>query len=79
VNELELSNPHNAFEIAANALPPEQKKTGFEMAAELALPDKNLTVEKKKMLDTLKDRLSINNDFAKQAIRNQTEIKQNSS
>lgn len=79
VNEMKVSGSQKAIEIAADALTPEQRNIGFELAVGVALPDKNLTAEKRKMLDTLKDRLSINNDFAKQAIRNKTEIKQNSS
>jgi hypothetical protein len=79
VNEMGLRDPHKALEIAADALTPEQKKTAFELAVKVALPDKNLTAEKRKMLDMLKDRLSISTDFVEKAIRNQTEIKQNSS
>ena len=79
VNEMEVGGPHKALEIAADALTTEQKKTAFELAVEVALADKNLTAEKKKMLDTLKDRLSISSDSVEQAIRNKIEIKQNSS
>ena len=78
VNEMEVRDPHQVMELVADALTPEQKKTAFELAVEVALPDKILTTEKRKMLDTLKDRLSIGTDFVEQAIRKQTEIKQNS-
>jgi hypothetical protein len=73
VNEMEVRGPHKALEIAAKALTPEQKKTAFELAVEVTLTDKNLTAEKRKMLDTLKDRLSISTDFVEKTIRNQTE------
>ena len=79
VNEMAVCDPHKALELAADALTPEQKKTAFVLAVEVALPDNNLTVEKRKMLDTLKDRLSISSDSVEQAIRNKIEIKQNSS
>jgi hypothetical protein len=62
------------LELAADALTPEQKKTAFELAVEVALPDKNLTAEKRKMLDTLKDRLSVSSEFAEAVIRNKTEV-----
>ena len=78
VNEMELRDPHKVMELAADALTPEQKKTAFELAVEVALTDKNLTAEKRKMLDTLKDQLSISNEFVEKAIRNQTENMQNS-
>jgi hypothetical protein len=79
VNEMEVRDPHKALELAADALTPEQKKTAFELAVEVTLTDKNLTAEKRKMLDTLKDRLSINTDIVEKATRNQTDNKQNSS
>ena len=72
VNEMEVRDPHKVMELAADALTPEQKKTAFELAMEVALTDKNLTAEKRKMLDTLKDRLSISNEYVEKAIRNQT-------
>jgi hypothetical protein len=41
-------------------------------------PDSKITVlQIKKMLDTLKERLSITSDFAEQALRNKIENKQN--
>ena len=77
VNEMGVRDPHKALELAAKALTPDQKKTAFELAVKVALPDKNLTAEKRKMLDTLKDRLSISTDFVEKTIRNQTENMQN--
>jgi hypothetical protein len=74
VNEMEVRDPHKALEIAVDALTPEQKKTAFELAVEVALPDKNLTAEKRKMLDTLKDRLSISNELANEVINNKTDV-----
>jgi hypothetical protein len=78
VNEMEVRDPHEVMNYAADALAPEQKQIAFELAVKVALPDHSLTAERKIMLDTLKDRLSISSDFVEQAIRNQTEIKQNS-
>jgi hypothetical protein len=68
VNEMGASDPLKALEIAADALTPEQKKAAFELAVEVALPDKNLTAAKKKMFDTLKERLSISNELAQELI-----------
>jgi hypothetical protein len=76
VNAMEASDPHRALEIAADALTPEQKKIGFELAVEVAPPDKGLTEDKKKILDIIKARLSASNEFAQQTIGNTTEIKQ---
>jgi len=73
VNELKVRDPQKALEIAAEALTPEQKNIGFELAVEVALPDKKLSAAKKKMLDTLKERLSIDSDFAQQTIGNKIE------
>jgi hypothetical protein len=73
VNELEVRDPQKALEIAAEALTPEQRNIGFELAVEVALPDKKLSAAKKKMLDTLKERLSIDSDFAQQTIGNKIE------
>ncbi len=76
VNEMEVGDPDKALEIAAAALTPEQKKTGFELAVEVTLPVKNLTVtgDNKKMLAILKDRLSISDEFAEQTIGKRTEF-----
>ena len=79
VNEMKLSGSQKAIEFATDTLTPEQRKIGFELAVEVALPDKSLTAEKEKMLDALKNRLSISKDFVEHTIRNQTEIKQDSS
>ena len=75
VNEMEAKGPYKALETAAAALTPEQKNIGFELAVEVALPDKNLSAAKQKILETLKDRLSISREFAEQAIRNKIENK----
>jgi hypothetical protein len=74
VNEMEVSGPYKALKIAIDALAPEQKKTAFELAVEVALPDNNLTDEKRRMFDTLKDRLSISNELAEKIIGNKTEV-----
>jgi hypothetical protein len=74
VNEMEVCDPHKALELAADALTPEQKKIAFELAVDVALPDRNLTDEKRRMFDTLKDRLSISNKLAEKIIRNKTEV-----
>jgi hypothetical protein len=74
VNEMEVCNPYKALEIAADVLTPEQKKTAFGLAVEVALPDKKLTDEKRRMFEILKDRLSVSSEFAEAVIRNKTEV-----
>jgi hypothetical protein len=68
VNAMKASDPHKALDTAADALTREQRDIGFELAVEVALPDKELTEDKHKMLDTLKARLSVSNEFAEQAL-----------
>ena len=48
VNDLEVRDPQKALEIAAEALTPEQKNIGFELAVEVVLPDKKLSAAKKR-------------------------------
>ena len=74
VNEMEVRDPHKVMEVAANALTPEQKKTAFELAVEVALLVRNITDDKEKVIDTLKDRLSIDNEFANHVISNKIGI-----
>ena len=46
VNEMEAKDPDKALAVAAAALSPEQKETGFELAVDVALQNKNLTDNK---------------------------------
>jgi hypothetical protein len=71
---MEVRDPHKMMEFAANALTPEQKKTAFELAVEVALLVRNNTDDKKKLIDTLKDRLSIDNEFADHVTSNKIGI-----
>jgi hypothetical protein len=69
VNSMLVAEDHlKAVEIAKDALTPELRKTAFELAVEVALPDKVLTVEKKAVLDTLETKLSIDSEFAQKTI-----------
>ena len=74
VNEMEVRGPNKGLKVDVDALAPEQKKAAFELAVGVALSDKKLTDEKKKMLDTLKDRLSISNELAEGVIKNKTDL-----
>jgi hypothetical protein len=74
VNEMEVRGPNKGLKVAVDALAPEQKKAAFELAVGVALSDNKLTDEKKKMLDTLKDRLSISNELAEEVIKNKTDL-----
>jgi hypothetical protein len=73
VNEMEVSGSQKALEIAADTLTPEQRDIGFELAVEVALPNGDLTAEKKKMFDVLRAQLSIDRNFAQAAIRDKAE------
>jgi hypothetical protein len=57
-----------AVEIANDVLTPELRKTAFELAAEVALPDKVINDEKKAVLDTIETKLSIDSEFARKTI-----------
>jgi hypothetical protein len=57
-----------AVDIAREVLTPKLRKTAFELAAEVALPDKVLTAEKKAVLEILETRLSIDSEFAQKTI-----------
>ncbi|UCD80332.1 MAG: hypothetical protein JSW26_02545 [Desulfobacterales bacterium] len=72
VNAMKANDPEKALEAAADALTREQKNIGFELAVEVALPEKDLTEDKKKMFDTLKAQLSISDEFAAQALGQMT-------
>ena len=74
VNEMDAGDPDKALAVAVATLTPEQKKTGFDLAVDVALQDKNLTDDKKKILALLERRLSISDGAAKRAIQEKTEI-----
>jgi hypothetical protein len=73
VNEMEVRGPEKVLEVAADALTVEQKKIAFELAVAVAMPDKNLSPDKEKVLAALEDRLAVGSDFAAAAIRAQTQ------
>jgi hypothetical protein len=66
VNAMKVGDPLNALVTAAEALTPEHKNSAFELAAEVALSGKDPSADKKKVLDTIKTRLSIGNGFARE-------------
>jgi hypothetical protein len=59
------ANPLKTVEIAAKILTPELKEVAFELAVEVAIPEKILTKKNKETLDTLATLLSIDNEFVK--------------
>ena len=68
INSMQAIDSQKAVEIAANGLTTKLRKTAFELAAEVALPDKVLTDKKKSVLDSLETKLSISSEFAKKTI-----------
>jgi hypothetical protein len=57
-----------AVEIASDVLTPELRKTAFELAVAVALPDKVLTDERKAVLDKLETKLLVDSEFAQKTI-----------
>ena len=68
INSMQAMESQKAVEIAANGLTKELRKTAFKLAAEVALPDKVLTDNKKSVLDSLETKLSISSEFAQKTI-----------
>jgi hypothetical protein len=68
VNSMEAGDPHKALDKAVEALTQDQKDAAFELAVEVAEPDKQLTADEEKMFAALKARLSISDEFAAQAL-----------
>ena len=69
-NTMQAIDPLKVVEIAAKILKPELRETAFELAAEVAMPDKVLTDQKKEALDTLAAKLSVGAEFVKKTIAN---------
>ena len=67
---MQAIDPLKVVEIAAKILKPELGETAFELAAEVAMPDKVLTDQKKEALDTLAAKLSVGEEFVKKTIAN---------
>jgi hypothetical protein len=65
---LKAGNQIKAVEIASDVLTPELRKTAFELAVAVALPDKVLTDERKAVLDALETKLSVDREFAHKTI-----------
>jgi hypothetical protein len=57
-----------AVEIASDVLTPDLRKTAFELAVEVALPERVLTDEKKAVLEKLETKLLIDSIFAQKTI-----------
>jgi hypothetical protein len=68
VNSMQAFDPQKAVQIAAGKLTPEQRKTAFELAAKVMLTDKVLNAEKKTILKSLENELSISAEFAQKTI-----------
>jgi predicted nucleic-acid-binding protein len=67
VNSMEAGDPDKALIKAADALTRVQKNIAFELAVEVARPEKELTGDEKQMFDTLQARLTVDNEFAEKA------------
>lgn len=69
VNSIQVINPQQVVEIAANVLRhPELRNSAFELAAEAALPDGVITDEKKEILDNISARLYLDDKFVQHTI-----------
>ena len=73
MNSMQRIDPQKALEIACDVLNPKLKKIAFDIAAEVALPDKVLTAEKKTILNDIATKLLIDREFAKQTLNKFTQ------
>ena len=67
VNAMKAGDADKALNTAADALTQVQKNIAFELAVEVARPEKELTADEKKMFDTLQARLAVDEEFAEKA------------
>ena len=69
VNSMQVVDSQQAVKIAADVLKnPEAKRSAFEIAVEVAVPDRVLTEEKKVILENIAAKLYINREFMQQAM-----------
>jgi predicted Zn-dependent peptidase len=66
---MQVVDSQQAVKIAADVLKnPEAKRSAFEIAVEVAVPDRVLTEEKKVILENIAAKLYINREFMQQAM-----------
>jgi hypothetical protein len=68
VNEMRKVDREKAFEIAMEMLTPELRKTAFELAAEVVMTGNELPDQKRKILEKLVTKMSIETQFAAKVI-----------
>ena len=68
VNEMRKVDREKAFEIAMEMLTPELRKTAFELAAEVVITGNELPDQKRKTLEKLVTKMSIETQFAAKVI-----------
>jgi len=68
VNEMRRVDREKALEIAIEALTPELRKTAFELATEVVITGNALPNQKRKILEKLVTKMSIETQFAAKAI-----------
>ncbi|MEA3437862.1 MAG: hypothetical protein U9R43_15455 [Thermodesulfobacteriota bacterium] len=68
VNEMQRFDREKALEIAMEALSPELRNTAFELAAEVVIKGNALPNQKRKILEKLVTKMSIETQFAAKVI-----------
>ena len=64
VNEMRMVDRERAFEFAIEVLTPELRKTAFELSAEVVITGNALPDQKRKILEKLVTKMSIETQFA---------------
>ena len=68
VNEMRMVDREKALEMAMEVLTPELRKTAFEFAAEVVITGNALPDQKRKILEKLVTKMSIETEFATKVI-----------
>lgn len=68
VNEMQIVDREKALEVAVEVLTPELRKTAFELAAEVVITGNALPEQKRKILEKLVTKMSIETQFAAKVI-----------
>jgi hypothetical protein len=68
VNEMEIVDREKALKIAIQLLTPELRKTAFEFAAEVVMTGNALPEQKRKIIEKLVTKMSIETQFATKVI-----------
>jgi len=75
VNSMQVVTPQHALVLAADVLKnSEAKRSAFELAVKVAMTGKVLAEEKKAVLETIADKLHIDQDFMQRLVQELTSV-----